>query len=91
MLPVSIFFFLLSAMESFMSYRSDPLKSPKFLSTDTSTMEESSSAEDEKPLRRGRRKSTRKSRKLLPPQRVGNVLIFYKLAQILIRIVALGT
>ncbi|EJW74020.1 hypothetical protein WUBG_15071, partial [Wuchereria bancrofti] len=56
------------AIESFMTYRTDPLKSPKFLTTDTSTMEESSSAEEEMPLRRGRRRNTRKSRKLIPPQ-----------------------
>ncbi|KAL3989690.1 PHD-zinc-finger like domain family protein [Acanthocheilonema viteae] len=55
------------AVESFMTYRKGPLKSPKFLTTDTSTMEESSSAEDEMPLRRGRRRSTRKSRRLMPP------------------------
>ncbi|KAK6112151.1 PHD-zinc-finger like domain family protein [Brugia pahangi] len=56
------------AIESFMTYRSDPLKSPKFLTTDTSTMEESSSADEEIHLRRGRRRNTRKSRKLIPPQ-----------------------
>uniref|UniRef100_A0A0R3RS75 Protein Jade-1 n=1 Tax=Elaeophora elaphi TaxID=1147741 RepID=A0A0R3RS75_9BILA len=55
------------AIESFMTYRSGPLKSPKFLTTDTSTVEESSSAEDEMPLRRGRRRNTRKSRRLIPP------------------------
>ncbi|EJD75338.1 bromodomain containing protein [Loa loa] len=55
------------AIESFMTYRNSPLKSPKFLTTDTSTMEESSSAEDEMPLRRGRRRNTRKSRRLIPP------------------------
>ncbi|VDK77332.1 unnamed protein product [Litomosoides sigmodontis] len=54
------------AVESFMTYRSDPLKSPKFLTTDTSTVEESSSAEDEVPLRRGRRRNTKKSRRLIP-------------------------
>ncbi|VIO88434.1 Bromodomain containing protein [Brugia malayi] len=56
------------AIESFMTYRSDPLKSPKFLTTDTSTMEESSSADEEIHLRRGRRRNTRKCRKLIPPQ-----------------------
>ncbi|VIO88435.1 Bromodomain containing protein [Brugia malayi] len=55
-------------LESFMTYRSDPLKSPKFLTTDTSTMEESSSADEEIHLRRGRRRNTRKCRKLIPPQ-----------------------
>lgn len=70
--------FLASAVESFMTYRSDPLKSPKFLTTDTSTVEESSSAEDEIPLRRGRRRSTKKSRRLISPppateRPVGNV------------------
>uniref|UniRef100_A0A2K6VX70 Histone acetyltransferase n=3 Tax=Onchocerca TaxID=6281 RepID=A0A2K6VX70_ONCVO len=54
------------AVESFMTYRNSPLKSPKFLTTDTSTMEESSSAEDEMPLRRGRRRNTRKSRRIIP-------------------------
>ncbi|MCP9256983.1 Peregrin [Dirofilaria immitis] len=54
------------AVESFMTYRNNALKSPKFLTTDTSTMEESSSAEDEMPLRRGRRRNTRKSRRIMP-------------------------
>ncbi|VDN00422.1 unnamed protein product, partial [Onchocerca ochengi] len=70
-------------VESFMTYRNSPLKSPKFLTTDTSTMEESSSAEDEMPLRRGRRRNTRKSRRIIPSlpaeRPVGNVLILNKL------------
>ncbi|VDM98944.1 unnamed protein product [Thelazia callipaeda] len=57
---------------SFMMYRTNTLESSKFLTTDTSTMEESSSAEDEMIHRRGRR-STRRSRRLPIVERVETV------------------